>query len=121
MPGSVSYGTAQALSSLPGGGHHELLDDSFADSPVSLEAADFESTLDPSLAYGYGFGGISGGFVSQQQVGQNQQLSNLQPHTYENEASIPQTSVDPECLGDKASDNITDEELAKFLSEANGS
>ena len=103
MPG-MSYGTRQALSSVPGGGHHELLDDTFADSPASLEA-DFQSNLDPLLTDEFGGPSFSN------QVGQDER------HTYANEVS----SVEPEYLGDKTSQDIDDEELANFLLEANGS
>lgn len=116
IPSSMSYGTTQALSSVPGGGHHELLDDSFADSPASLEA-DFQSNLDPSLTDRYG--GPS--FSNQQQLAQDRQHQTLQSHAYPIEESLHPTGVDPEYLGDKTGTDIDDAELADFLREANGS
>ena len=116
IPGGMSYGTAQALSSVPGGGHHELLDDSFADSPASLDAGTFESTLDPSLAND--FGDISSDFGNQQ-LGQDKEPPSLHSYTFPKGTSAPQPLVDFESLGD-GTNNYTDEELAAFLTEANG-
>ena len=112
MPGSMSYGTTQALSSVPGGGHHALLDGTFADSPATLEPADFDSKVDPSL--GYDFGDIPNNF------GDEQQFSSLASQGYQIEASTSQARVDPEFMGGNNSVDLTDGELADFLKEANG-
>ena len=113
MPGGMSYGTAQALSSIPGGPHHELLDDSFADSPASLELAEFEATLDPSLTQEYGAMGTA--FSHQQSSEHAQELTSLQAYSY------PSTASRWKGLSDDANYNLTDEDVAQFLKEANGS
>ena len=112
MPGNISYGTTQALSSVPGGGHHALLDDTFADGSANLEPADFESKVDPSL--GYDFGDIPSNF------GDDQQFPNQSSQIYQSEATTSLAKVDPEFMGSNNGTEINDDALADFLKEANG-
>ena len=119
MPNGTSYSTAQALSSVPGGRHHELLDDTFADTPASLELPEFESTLDPSLANGYG--GIDNAFSDRQAVEEDPVLADLQKYSYPSTATRNGAADTWKGLSDDTNYNLTDDDIAQFLSEANGS
>ena len=118
IPSGTSYSTAQALSSVPGGRHHELLDDTFADTPASLELPEFESTLDPSLANGYG--GIDNVFSDQQATEEDPMLADLQTYSYPSTASRNGAVDTWKGLSDGTNYNLTDDDIAQFLSEANG-
>ena len=119
VPGGMSYNTAQALSSVPGGGHHELLDSSFADSPANLRRTDFESSLDPSLTDN--FGAIDDPFLDQQPAEQDSGLSHLQTYTYPSSPTHSHGVNDWKGLHEDENNNLTDEALSNFLREANGS
>lgn len=119
VPGGVSYSTAQALSSVPGGGHHELLDDSFGDSHANLERTDFESSLDPSLTDTYGT--INDTFLDQQPTEQDPELGHLQTYTYPNTPTQNHGADDWKDLQEETTNNLSDEAISNFLREANGS
>lgn len=118
MPSGTSYNTAQALSSVPGGRHHELLDDTFADTPASLDIPEFESTLDPSLANGYG--GIENALSDRQANEEDPVLADLQAYSYPSTASRNGVTDPWNGLSDDGN-FLTDDDLAQFLSEANAS
>ena len=119
MPSGTSYSTAQALSSVPGGRHNDLLDDTFADTPASLELPEFESALDPSLANGYG--GIDNTFSDRQATEEDPLLANLHAYSYPSTASRNGAADPWKGLSEDTNYNLTDDDIAQFLSEANGS
>ena len=116
VPNSARFGTAQGLSSIPGGGHHELLDDAFAEASRMRKADEFDLVIDPSLAGA--FEDVSDELVNRG-VGRDGQLSGQQTYTYQDPTPGPLSAISFGGFEDNTDEKFTDEEVNQFMNETN--